>query len=189
MKSHFAVMIIILMGLISPPLFANSDEPADQSEPDYSSSIASQNQGAFQDQALLASNGDSYSRNAYYPEYKSESKATMLALFPGFFIHGMGHFYAEDLLTGSILLGVEIVSIPIFRAWIKNTLNDNRHDDSSDSGNALLLTGIVLFLGSWVYDFAHADAAVRNYNKKIRSQIYYRSGKNGHINLGLVFSF
>ncbi len=182
-------MIIILMGLISPPLFANSNEPADQSEPDYSSSIASQNQGAFQNQVLLASNGISYSRNGYYPEYKSESTATMLAIIPGFLIHGSGHFYAGDFMTGFILLGLEIPSLYMIGSWFGYQLMENRDEDESGYRAALGVAGVAIFLGGWIYDFVHADAAVREYNDKIRSQIYFRSNQSGRFDIGLAFTF
>jgi hypothetical protein len=185
MKSHPVIIIIIFAGLICPPLFANNIELADQSEPNYSSSIASQYQGTFQDQALLASNGDAYSRNVYYPEYKSESTATMLALFPGFFIHGMGHIYANDYLTASILLALEIASFPLLNAgvsWFYVAENEDRRV-------LFTIAGLTCFFGSWLVDVIHADAAVREYNDKIRSQIYLRSNQSGRIDVGLAFSF
>ncbi len=43
--------------------------------------------------------------------YKDPNKAFLQALFPGVLIHGYGHFYADDQLTGDVLLTGEVVSL------------------------------------------------------------------------------
>ncbi|MBD3218787.1 MAG: hypothetical protein GF310_10950 [candidate division Zixibacteria bacterium] len=209
MKSYLVIMTFIFAGLICAPLFANSRAGSPRTcrkdwhdhrghalrqndigaVQEYHLSIASQNQGAFQDQVLLASTDDSYSRNEHYPEYKSESTANLLAIIPGFLIHGSGHFYAGDFMTGFILLGLEIPSLYMIGSWFGYQLMENRDEDESGYRSALGVAGAALFLGGWIYDFVHADAAVRDYNDKIRSQIYFRSNQAGRIDVGLALSF
>lgn len=57
--------------------------------------------------------------------YKDPNKAFLLALFPGFLIHGEGHFYAGDSLMGNVLLTGEVVSVVSlgFGALIKSDPN------------------------------------------------------------------
>src|SRR5271156_4542711 len=43
--------------------------------------------------------------------YKDPNKAFLQAFFPGILIHGYGHFYADDQLTGDILLTGEVISV------------------------------------------------------------------------------
>src|SRR5579885_329732 len=43
--------------------------------------------------------------------YKDPNKAFLLAFFPGLLIHGYGHFYAGDNLTGNVLLTGEVISV------------------------------------------------------------------------------
>ncbi|HER00073.1 MAG TPA: hypothetical protein ENO22_12105 [candidate division Zixibacteria bacterium] len=108
MGTHFR---IILMLMILPACPLMSADNIGRSDSDYQLSIASQNPGLFQNQTILISGRESYYTSDDNPSYKSEETAFMLALFPGFFIHGLGHFYAGDPSTGLVLLGIETVSI------------------------------------------------------------------------------
>ena len=112
----------------------------------------------------------------------------MLAVFPGFIIHGLGHFYAEDFLTGSVLLTLGLVTYPAFRYGFF-ALGLGEAEGKATIRHAVLVVAVIGFLGSWIYDFMHADVAVRKYNEKINSQIYFRSNQSGRIDMGLAFSF
>ena len=107
MLRHLKAALIILILLAQPLLSAESPM---QSEPDYHASIASQNPGIFQNQTILISGREGYTHSDKNIFYKSEEKAFLLALYPGFFIHGLGHFYAGEPLTGLALLGIESIS-------------------------------------------------------------------------------
>ena len=104
--------------------------------------------------------------------YKDPNKAFLVAFFPGLLIHGYGHFYADDALTGNVLLGGEILSVLSvgFGALIKsdtNTFSGGVLGDSNNAaniGNNLIWGGVIAFVGFWVFDMAHAPTAAKDYN-------------------------
>jgi hypothetical protein len=179
-------MLILVLMLACPQLYA---ENTGHSDSDYQQNIASQNPGLFQNQTILISGRESYSTSDDNPSYKSERTATTLALFPGFLFHGLGHFYAEDLLTGFVLLGVEVISLPMVWALFDYGPYENTEDDESAYRATLIFTGVLAFFGSWIYDFVHADAAVRSNNRKIRAEISIPENRSGGIELSLAFTF
>lgn len=92
-----------------------------------------------------------------YVKGKNPNTAFALALFPGIFLHGFGHSYAEDEFFSTLLSGAEGVSIPfmIFSMF------------GGQYGYGLFITGMALFWGSWIFDFIHAPASAEHYNERI----------------------
>jgi len=90
--------------------------------------------------------------------------ATLYAVLPGSIFHGMGHFYAKDRKTGTVLLLTEVVGIYFWHAAIVKVFSD-----AYPPKNANLDYGIACFalFGSWLYDIATAAGAVERYNKNI----------------------
>ena len=80
-----------------------------------------------------------------------------MALFPGSFLHGVGHYYAEDEFFGGLCAGAEGASIPfmIFSMW------------GGAGSSGLFITGMVLFWGSWIFDVIHAPVSAEHYNERI----------------------
>lgn len=177
----------MLMILPACPLM--SADSIGHSDSDYQQSLASQTPGLFQNQTILISGRESYSTSDDNPSYKSERTATTLALFPGFLFHGLGHFYAEDLLTGFELLGVEVISLPVVWALFDYVPYENTKDSESAFRTTLIFAGVLAFFGSWIYDFVHADSAVRSHNRKIRAEISIPENRPGGIELSLAFTF
>jgi hypothetical protein len=104
--------------------------------------------------------------------YKDPNKAFLLAFFPGLLIHGYGHFYAQDNLTGNILLTGEVISVVSvgLGALIKSDPNTfsggflGSPTGAVDLGNDLIWGGVVFFTGLWIFDMAHAPTAAADYN-------------------------
>jgi TM2 domain-containing membrane protein YozV len=190
MKKYIFAVILIAIALTSSLLAA--DYPGKDHSAHASSCgmcLASQNPGLLQSNVINYSQGQSGGGEKYYPKYKSESTATMLAVFPGFFVHGLGHFYAGSYGTAMILFGLEMLVVPGTLAEISYALAENRDDEKSDAYTAAFIVSIAAFLGSWIYDLAHADIAVRKYNDRVRAQIYYSSEHGNDIKVGLALRF
>ena len=133
---------------------------------------------------------NSDSQKEGYPRYKSEDTAFLLALLPGFFIHGLGHIYAGDRLTGFALFGIEVVSaLTVVGVGVHGAFGGKTIDSKFGLRNFIFFAGLVGFFGSWVYDFLHADTAVRKYNDNIRARIFYRSDQTGTMYFSLAISF
>ncbi len=106
--------------------------------------------------------------------YKDPNKAFLLALFPGLLIHGYGHFYAGDDITGDVLLGGEVLSVLSvgLGALIKSDTTDFSGGLLGDTNNAtaigtnLIWGGIIAFGGFWIVDMAHAPTAAQDYNNE-----------------------
>ena len=101
---------------------------------------------------------------------KNPNTALFYAAVPGFIVHGAGHFYAGKSETGIILFttgvigGVMIASGAINTGWAEGW---STTESSERKGQALLITGGVLFLGSWLYDMIGAPLSISNKNEKI----------------------
>ncbi|NLI14993.1 MAG: hypothetical protein GX409_01770, partial [candidate division Zixibacteria bacterium] len=98
-------------------------------------------------------------KKVYTP--KSPVMACALGIFPGVAVHGMGHFYIGKGKTGSLLLLLEGLSIAMSTAAI------DVNEDGRDNSNGVAGTyGLLLFFGSWVYDFVGAPIKANKMNKE-----------------------
>jgi hypothetical protein len=128
--------------------------------------------------------------------YKDPNKAFLLAFFPGLLIHGYGHFYAEDNLTGDMLLGGEVISVLSvgLGALIKSDTTDFSGGLLGDANNAtsigtnLIWGGIIAFGGLWIIDMAHAPIAAQDYDNEhgLKPVVYL---ENNHPVLALACKF
>jgi hypothetical protein len=104
--------------------------------------------------------------------YKDPNKAFLQALFPGLLIHGYGHFYADDQLTGDVLLTGEMVSLLSVGCGLLIQSNTTLFSGGllGDSGNAanvannMVWGGIAAFTLLWIVDMAHAPTAANDYD-------------------------
>ncbi len=107
--------------------------------------------------------------------YKDPTKALMVAVFPGFLIHGYGHLYAKDHLTGTALLGGEILSLAAigmgammksdpeqYQGGIFGTANDV----VERTGRRMIIYGGIGFAVTWFADILHAPTAAKDYNDR-----------------------
>ncbi len=63
-------------------------------------------------------------------ELANPVSAGVLAVFPGFIIHGLGHFYIGEYSTGGLILGSEVFAFAL----------------------SLVIPEDILFWGGWLYD-------------------------------------
>lgn len=128
--------------------------------------------------------------------YKDPNKAFLLAFFPGFLIHGEGHFYAGDQLMGNVLLTGEVVSVLSIGlgALIKSDPNTfsggllGPPTNSNTVGDNLIWGGIIAYLGLWIVDMAHAPTAATEYNNEYQLKPFVSFEQN-HPNLSLAYRF
>jgi hypothetical protein len=113
----------------------------------------------FNKLSLVANNND-FSRaskkpNAIYK--KSATEAFVIASVPGFFIHGLGHYYIGDNKTGGWLLASEGASIILFYSALAGLAAHTDCPECHKTGiNILGCSGLILFFGSWIIDFVDA---------------------------------
>ena len=193
MRIQIKVIIVLITLTLCPALFAGASEAEPNTElvqPDYTLALASHNQGILQDQNLNQSEQTNPENYKQYPRYKSEEKASMLAFFPGIIVHGIGHIYANAPITGAILFVAEMLAIPmIFNSTSSIFYFGPYERKYSGIKNVLEFTGVLLFLGSWIYDIAHASTAARKYNDKVRAQILFSGDNYNDIKVTLSFAF
>jgi hypothetical protein len=104
--------------------------------------------------------------------YKDPNKAFLQAFFPGLLIHGYGHFYADDQLTGDVLLTGEVVSLISIGCGLliesnTSTFSGGILGDSQNAGTVgtnMIWGGIAAFTLLWVVDMAHAPTAASDYD-------------------------
>jgi len=99
---------------------------------------------------------------------KSPTKALVIALVPGSVVHGAGHFYAGKTKTAFVLFGAEIIGAGM--AFLGGAVSNLPHDtggESGSGGDAVLILGLGLFVGSWMYDVMQSPLVVKNQNDKL----------------------
>ncbi len=84
----------------------------------------------------------------------------VIALAPGFLVHGLGHFYVGDRAGGLKLLGAELAGVAMIVG--SSLLTSATREAGTYGAPAELLrhAGIVLFVGSWAADVVGAVKGV-----------------------------
>jgi hypothetical protein len=97
---------------------------------------------------------------------KNPNVAFFYAAVPGFFVHGAGHFYADEKKTGWILVAGEVVSLGFltFSALVGLGESMNGAPSTTDT-DVLAITGSIIFIGTWIYDLIGAPLAVKKNNQ------------------------
>ena len=120
---------------------------------------------------------------------KDPNKAIFYAFIPGILIHGSGHFYAGKTKTGFWLLGAEVVgAYLVFTAALAELPGGEYDPDDELWGFA----GLLLFVGSWVYDVVKSPIVVKKQNKELlqkRQSLLNLQMKNESLRLILVSRF
>ncbi len=96
-------------------------------------------------------------------DYVDPGAATVIALIPGFFVHGLGHFYARDPVRGVILLGAQAGSV----LWFFSETFVGMIEGDEEGSATGQIAAVSLYFGTWFYDFVHAGKAAENYNAKL----------------------
>jgi hypothetical protein len=93
---------------------------------------------------------------------KDPKMAVFYAFIPGIVVHGSGHFYARKTKTGFLLLGAEVVGVSLV-GWSAFATAMGGYDPGVE---LLGFGGLMLFVGSWVYDVVGSPIAVKKDNQK-----------------------
>jgi hypothetical protein len=101
-------------------------------------------------------------------EAKDPILATVIAVGPGFLVHGWGNYYSSNYKTGLSLTGLELLSIGamVFGA-VENTQPDMMkiYGSGVQRGGAVTFGfGFCLFIGTWIADIFLAGNAADQYN-------------------------
>lgn len=117
---------------------------------------------------------------------KNPYVTTLLALIPGFFVGGVGHFYINRYKTGILLLMLK--AIPLADAFKQPTPTEGNISRDEETGNLMTF----LFLGTWFYDIiASPIHCVRDNRKKMKNisiQPYFKPNSHGN-QIGLKLSY
>jgi len=114
-----------------------------------------------------------------------------IAFIPGFFIHGLGHYYIGEYWTGTKLLAVELISIGVlFGAIVSGIASMDSPKDSKPNLAIWEISGLALFFGSWIYDYIAAPTKAIKMNQKHESAFYiYPEIKADKVTLNFACSF
>jgi hypothetical protein len=147
-------LTILLICLLSAKTHPSTDKPETYvSRSEYSNLLFAQQKEA----SVRAERTDSI-------KLKDPNMAILYAVVPGIVIHGAGHFYAGKRTTAAILftsgfIGGSFVFIGGLTGLEKRS--------PTDIGYMLIITGAVLFTGSWTYDLIGAPGAVKKQNQEL----------------------
>jgi TM2 domain-containing membrane protein YozV len=122
---------------------------------------------------------------------KSPWMAFGIALVPGAIIHGAGHFYAGKIGTGFVLLGSELVGTGLIAVGLVGGI-ETITGKPREGWVIELEAGLVLFVGSWIYDIIGSPIVVMKSNKDLLQR--KPSGlkiqiKDGNVKLVTIWSF
>lgn len=98
---------------------------------------------------------------------KNPNVAFFYAFVPGFFVHGAGHFYADEKKTGWILVAGEVVSLGVLTFSGFVGFAESMSGSPPTGSEMLALTGSIVFIGTWVYDLIGAPIAVKRNNQML----------------------
>jgi hypothetical protein len=125
---------------------------------------------------------------------KSPYWAVFFSFVPGTFFHGAGHVYAGKLGTGLLLFGTEMLGDGLFFIgaidFYVSIIEDG--ETNRNPSYVLMVTGSILFFGSWVYDIIGSPIAVQKHNRKLlqrkNTELKFQL-KDKNLRLAIVWHF
>jgi TM2 domain-containing membrane protein YozV len=114
-----------------------------------------------------------------------------IALVPGSIVHGAGHFYAGSIGTGFVLLGSELVGTGLIGVGLIRGI-ETITGEPREGWVIELEIGLVLFVGSWIYDIIGSPIVVMKTNKDLLQRKHSRLKiqiKDGNVKLVTMWSF
>jgi hypothetical protein len=105
------------------------------------------------------------------PAPRSVFLAELIAIFPGFFVHGLGHYYAGDYRTWRKLSHIGqfgyLLSAMGGGLLVGGYYLDKEDEDSYayslyGAGGVVSVVGVSYLLTGWIYDIADTPRAVRS---------------------------
>lgn len=191
------LILITLLGLVvilvsSSQSYANNTENSSFSNLELSVSIRN-NQLTINQANVFAMRGmyldnDIDSTKIIIKSGKNPKTCFMIAFFPGFFIHGLGHYYIGKYKTGTILLGTEVLSISSFLIGAFMGVTQMDSHNKSDTPDVLGGIGLGLFFGSWMYDWIGAPKKAKRMQQN-QTYMIYPSIEDKRISMNLAFNW
>ena len=101
---------------------------------------------------------------------KSVLVGQLLAIFPGLFVHGLGHSYAGNEEKAKELMTMELYSL--LTAGLGGAVLALGESEDQDAvkvaGWIGIGVGAVPFLGTWIYDIVYTPSEIRRYNQQLK---------------------
>jgi hypothetical protein len=91
---------------------------------------------------------------------KTPLKAFAIGFAPGFFVHGLGHYYAGNDKAGGWLLASEGISIVLGYYSMRGGIGAAESERSQKKYYNLGYTALAIFFAGWITDFADAPHQV-----------------------------
>ena len=103
------------------------------------------------------------------PARKSVLVGELLAIFPGFFVHGLGHRYAGNVERADEILLMEAFSVlTLGLGGGLVAIGESEDAEAVEiAGWVGIAVGAIPFLGTWVYDIVYTPAEVREHNRRV----------------------
>jgi TM2 domain-containing membrane protein YozV len=114
-----------------------------------------------------------------------------IALVPGAIIHGAGHFYAGRIGTGFVLLGSELIGTGLIGVGLISGI-ETITGEPREGWVIELEVGLILFVGSWIYDIIGSPIVVVRTNKDLLARKHGGLKiqiKEGNLKLVTIWSF
>jgi hypothetical protein len=105
------------------------------------------------------------------PQEKSVLVGQLLAIFPGFVVHGLGHRYAGNIERANELLLMEGYSL-LVAALGGGLVALGRSEDAEAveiAGYVAMGIAAVPFFGSWIYDIVYTASEVEKHNRRLEA--------------------
>jgi len=123
---------------------------------------------------------------------KNPTLAFGLAFVPGFFIHGLGHYYLGDNDTAAMLTAAELFSLLTLYISMGLGIGSTTNGNNGSTGfyKVIAAFSTAIFFGSWIYDFIGAPIKAIKMNQKHESAFYiYPEIKADKVTLNFACSF
>lgn len=143
--------------------------PPDQPKRDNSGDIEFETQYFTFHDTLQAEIGELDLPESVRTRLRSEKTAMNWAMLPGLVVRGLGHLYAGDKQTFTKLLLIEVGCLAVGGVGFYFVLSGGMSGDKTTEfiGKVMLITSVVGFIASWIYDANAVAGKVREYNRKI----------------------
>jgi hypothetical protein len=160
-RSSLSVTLVVIYVLVlSVKVYSSTDKP--QTYVSKSGSISSP-QYEYSGLLLAQQMKDSTRVESFDSiKLKDPNMAILYAVIPGIVIHGAGHFYAGKRTTAAVLFASGFIGASCVYV---GGLSGLERTAPTETGYILIITGAILFTGSWTYDLIGAPLAVQKQNQ------------------------
>lgn len=165
MCAHLKIALVMFLLLLSSSVWAN-DLKQEKSTIHFKSYLLSYSD-EIANQELDSNKSIDQRQEEAYQEYKKELlKSYLIAAVPGFIVHGAGNMSAGRTGTGLTLFSLELLSIIGILSWEMQGWMGNSNGENGKN-LAIGFGSIMLFFGTWIYDIATVEFAVKaKYEKR-----------------------